>query len=108
MLVLDLMLNKRNLTSQSSQPPLLGHSLKRWNLEEFVVSTRLARSLRRSMLNPSRRKSARLLSSRKSLISMFLFMESLRGMIWLSTLESSSQGLLSLLTVGFNPMDLDV
>nr|GME12054.1 uncharacterized protein LOC108844722 [Ipomoea batatas] len=108
MLVPGLMNNRRNLTSLFFQPPLLVHSLKQWNLEGFAVNTRPTRFLRRSMLRPSRKKLAKLLSSRKSWTLMFWFMESLRGMIWLSTLGSNFLGLPLLPMDGFNLMDLAV
>ena len=63
------------------------------------------RSLRRSTSVPSRRKSARLLRSRKSLTSMSLFTASLRETIWLSTSVSSFLVLHSLPTDGCNLMD---
>ncbi|MBA0603181.1 hypothetical protein Gorai_003335 [Gossypium raimondii] len=78
MLVLDSMPSRKSLTFQSSPPQPLDPSLKPWSSGEFVVNSRLTRSLRMITLKPLRRKLRRLLTFRKSLTLMSWFMESLR------------------------------
>ncbi|XP_018473516.1 uncharacterized protein LOC108844722 [Raphanus sativus] len=84
-------MSRRSLTFQSSQPQPLVPSHRPWNSAGFAVSTRPRKSLTRIMSRPSRKRSRKLLTSKRILTSMFLSMESLRETTWLSTLESSCQ-----------------